>query len=58
MAIEQGLGEYFLTRALEHAGKKTSDVQVVYLPYAAAEEALAQRRSRGGPFVRPNPAEN
>jgi NitT/TauT family transport system substrate-binding protein len=40
VAIEQGLGEYFLTRALESSGMKASDVQVVYLPYAAAEQAL------------------
>lgn len=40
VAIEQGLGEYFLARALENAGMKASDVQVVYMPYASAEQSL------------------
>jgi len=40
VAIEQGLGDYFLARALESAGMSLADVEVVYLPYAAADEAL------------------
>jgi NitT/TauT family transport system substrate-binding protein len=40
IAIEQGLGDYFLTRALESAGMSIADVEVVYLPYPVAEESL------------------
>ncbi len=40
VAIEQGLGDYFLARALESSGMTLADVDVVYLPYAVADEAL------------------
>lgn len=40
VAIEQGLGDYILARALESAGMTLADVEVVYLPNAVAEEAL------------------
>lgn len=40
IAIEEGLGDYFLARALESVGMTVDDVRVAYLPYPVAEEAL------------------
>jgi NitT/TauT family transport system substrate-binding protein len=40
IAIEQGLGNYFLARALQISNMRPEDVEVVDRPYAAAAESL------------------
>lgn len=40
IAIEQGLGNYFLARALQICNMRPEDVEVVDRPYSAAAEAL------------------